>query len=59
MGDKEKLKELQAKAQRLLDTAKDEKRDMNDSEKAEFDDLQRQINELARRLEDGVGYQDI
>ena len=59
MGDKEKLKELQAKAQRLLDTEKDEKRDMNDSEKAEFDDLQRQINELARRLEDGVGYQDI
>ena len=59
MGDKEKLKELQAKAQRILDTAKDEKRDMNDSEKAEFDDLQRQINELARRLEDGVGYQDI
>ena len=59
MEDKEKLKELQAKAQRLLDTAKDEKRDMNDSEKAEFDDLQRQINELARRLEDGVGYQDI
>lgn len=55
MGDKEKLKELQAKAQRLLDTAKDEKRDMNDSEKAEFDDLQRQINELARRLEDGHG----
>ena len=46
---------MQPKAQRLLDTAKDEKRDMNDSEKAEFDDLQRQINELARRLEDGHG----
>ena len=50
MGDKEKLKELREKAQRLLDTAKGEKRDMNDTEKTEFDDLQRQINELARRL---------
>ena len=28
MGDKEKLKELREKAQRLLDTAKGEKRDM-------------------------------
>lgn len=55
MGDKEKLKELQEKAQRLLDTAKGEKRDMNDTEKAEFDDLQRQIDELARKLEDGNG----
>ena len=55
MGDKEKLKELQAKAQRLLDTAKGEKRDMNDTEKAEFDDLQRQIDELARKLEDRNG----
>ena len=55
MGDKEKLKELREKAQRLLDTAKGEKRDMNDTEKTEFDDLQRQINELARRLEEGHG----
>ena len=55
MGDKEKLKELREKAQRLLDTAKGEKRDMNDTEKTEFDDLQRQINELVRRLEEGHG----
>lgn len=55
MGDKEKLKELREKAQRLLDTAKGEKRDMNDTEKTEFDDLQRQINELARGLEEGHG----
>ena len=57
MGDKEKLKELREKAQRLLDTAKGEKRDMNDTEKTEFDDLQRQINELARRLEEGMEIQ--
>lgn len=57
MGDKEKLKELQAKAQKLLDTAKGEKRDMNDAEKAEFDDLQRQIDALVRKLEDGNGNQ--
>lgn len=53
MGDKDKLKELQAKQQRILDTAKGEQRDMTDAEKSEFDELHRQIEELKRNLDDG------
>lgn len=53
MGDKEKLKELQAKQQRILDAAKGEQRDMTDAEKSEFDELHRQIEELKRNLDDG------
>ena len=40
------LQELIAKQQRLLDVAKAEKRDLSEEEKAEFDKLQRQIDEV-------------
>nr|WP_211147376.1 hypothetical protein [Ruminococcus sp. 1001270H_150608_F2] len=40
------LQELIAKQQRLLDVAKAENRDLSEEEKAEFDKLQRQIDEV-------------
>ena len=57
MGDKEKLKELREKAQRLLDTAKGEKRDMNDTEKTEFDDLRGRLTSLRAGWKKGMEIQ--
>ena len=52
MDPKEMIRKKTSEQQKLIDTAKAEKRDMSDEEQRQFDTLQREIEELKREMEE-------
>lgn len=52
MDPKEMIRKKISEQQKLIDTAKAEKRDMSEEEQRQFDTLQGEIEELKRKMEE-------